>query len=347
MSNVLELEVPAELDSEDSVETNLEANQEPVGQEAMDEAAEAEQASMSADISPPVAVVEQPTPAAGRELISDGVAAWEQRTQEIEHEISDLTIERATLADRAKSIKKRIDCLAEELADLRQDGPQPIYKTPPAPVPAVCQDQPHGETIIGMSPAAEPVQSDAWRSAPLSDLNLKKNVHEKLTEAGVDTIGQLEDLRAAIALGKKEWPKGIGKAKVTEIEDSVITWLTTHRDSAVFQSAAGSATSSTTIPTAEEWDSWTDAQRAVYLTDRAAAINTGKKNSLAKVLTNDSYWESGYEAAGRSAEIVDCPNFPGEWQDDWIRGFLSRETVDSYESGEDDDQQSSITLADL
>jgi hypothetical protein len=68
--------------------------------------------------------------------------------------------------------------------------------------------------------------SDAWRKAPIKELGLT----EKLAELLPETIGDLEDLRADIATGKKEWPKGIGNGKVTMIEDAVIDWLTKHRD---------------------------------------------------------------------------------------------------------------------
>jgi hypothetical protein len=67
--------------------------------------------------------------------------------------------------------------------------------------------------------------SDAWRFAPISDLDLGESLTNKLLENGIETLGELEDLRAKIADRKAEWPKGIGEAKITKIEDAVITWL--------------------------------------------------------------------------------------------------------------------------
>jgi len=72
-------------------------------------------------------------------------------------------------------------------------------------------------------------QKPDWRSAPLSDLAIPDGVLSKLYESSVETVGELEDLRAEISTGKAKWPKGIGAAKVTVIEDAVIQWLTVNQ----------------------------------------------------------------------------------------------------------------------
>lgn len=69
---------------------------------------------------------------------------------------------------------------------------------------------------------------DAWRDTPLDDLGISDGVLGLLREAGVDSVGELEDLRAKIAGGKADWPKGIGEAKVTQIENAVLQWLASH-----------------------------------------------------------------------------------------------------------------------
>lgn len=71
---------------------------------------------------------------------------------------------------------------------------------------------------------------EAWRTASIGELLLTDKVQELLVGAGVETIGQLEDLRAKTADHKAEWPKGIGPGKVTDIENKVIDWLTANRD---------------------------------------------------------------------------------------------------------------------
>ena len=64
------------------------------------------------------------------------------------------------------------------------------------------------------------------RAASLGELKLPGSLHEKLTDAGVNTIWDLERLRGEISQGREKWPKGIGAAKITTIEDAVIGWLT-------------------------------------------------------------------------------------------------------------------------
>lgn len=56
-------------------------------------------------------------------------------------------------------------------------------------------------------------------------LKLPASVVSKLAEEHVQTIGDLEQLREDITLGRKKWPKGIGPAKVDLIETVVVEWL--------------------------------------------------------------------------------------------------------------------------
>lgn len=79
--------------------------------------------------------------------------------------------------------------------------------------------------------AIEPVDENAWREEPLASLELQAGINAKLEEHGVLTIGHLETLRAEISQGKDDWPKGIGEAKITVIENAVLNWLTAWRNS--------------------------------------------------------------------------------------------------------------------
>ena len=72
--------------------------------------------------------------------------------------------------------------------------------------------------MMGDKPAVDP---DAWRSVDTAELRLPAHLAGKLPE----TLGLLEDLRADITQGKEKWPKGIGPAKITQIEDAVVEWL--------------------------------------------------------------------------------------------------------------------------
>jgi len=101
---------------------------------------------------------------------------------------------------------------------------------------------PSSDSPAIQQPAAASPENDAWKSAPLADLGLPPKLAEKLTDAEIATIGDLECWRAEISQGHATWPKGIGSAKITIIEDAVVKWLTKNRDAAVFdQVDAGKA----------------------------------------------------------------------------------------------------------
>jgi hypothetical protein len=87
--------------------------------------------------------------------------------------------------------------------------------------------------VIEWDDSAPPVvENDAWRAGPFSELGLTSKTNDLFAAAGIETIGQLEDLRAGIAEGKADaqWPKGIGPAKVTDLENRLIDWLDKNRD---------------------------------------------------------------------------------------------------------------------
>jgi hypothetical protein len=67
-------------------------------------------------------------------------------------------------------------------------------------------------------------------TASISELSLPANIDEKLTQANVLSIWHLEQLRAEISQGRAEWPKGIGEAKVTRIEDALMNWMSRNID---------------------------------------------------------------------------------------------------------------------
>ncbi len=74
---------------------------------------------------------------------------------------------------------------------------------------------------------------DALLKNPIDVLKLPAGIVAKLAEAGVATVGDLEQLREDIMFDRKAWPKGIGPAKVDVIEDAVITWLSENDHDAV------------------------------------------------------------------------------------------------------------------
>lgn len=72
------------------------------------------------------------------------------------------------------------------------------------------------------------IKPDAWRTASIEELDdLKASLLDLLQDNSIKTIGDLEDVRAGTGLHSIS---GIGPAKVTQIEDSVLRWLDTNRD---------------------------------------------------------------------------------------------------------------------
>lgn len=126
-----------------------------------------------------------------------------------------------------KSAKAEFDeCvlyLRELVRSLAADRERPLM--PAFEKAEKCPAQPGGDE------AQEPTPyQDAWRKAKIEELALPAGLLNKLVEAGIETIGQLEDLRAEIAIGRESWPKGIGVAKITIIEDRVLDWLKDNQD---------------------------------------------------------------------------------------------------------------------
>lgn len=84
--------------------------------------------------------------------------------------------------------------------------------------------------------AVEPIEvkeDDSWKQEPVAEaLGLTASQAEKFAQAGVETMGQFEQLRADIADSKAVWPKGIGEAQRTKLIDAAIDWRADWDDAA-------------------------------------------------------------------------------------------------------------------
>lgn len=148
----------------------------------------------------------------------------------------------ANAKERAKDAKKLYESAVLKLRKAVRDGnkPMPLFDAPKEPEkPAVIP--------TGADAAADP---NSWRNCTISELNLPGTLDEKLAENGIETIGQLEDKRAA--WGGLKSIKGIGQAKVDVIESAVIDWLTLNRDSAALAAAAAPSPECNETPTTSE-----------------------------------------------------------------------------------------------
>jgi hypothetical protein len=142
--------------------------------------------------------------------------------REKEREVRELECVFLDAKREAKDAKEEFELADKSLRDLISRGPDPQRKLPLkddelSPLPAALPPQP-------------PASPDAWRAAPLIELGLTLKQNELFAEIGVTTIGALEDFRAEIAEGQAAWPKGIGPAKVTDIENRIVDWLDKNRD---------------------------------------------------------------------------------------------------------------------
>jgi hypothetical protein len=123
-------------------------------------------------------------------------------------EVARLLLEWTQLKGDASEAKKEYDQAVSELTYLISRGPDNQRKLP-------FTDSTDGESL-------------AWREQDIAgSLGLTAKVLEKLEDAGVRTIGELEDLRAGAGLTSIG---GIGQATADKIEEQVLEWLTENRD---------------------------------------------------------------------------------------------------------------------
>jgi enamine deaminase RidA (YjgF/YER057c/UK114 family) len=223
--------------------------------------------------------------------------------------------------------KARVDVLMELTSKITHDSDRPLFPlNKPLPVAIksateatdvapdsgqVGSDAAIREFVTGDHQAeqAEEALPD-WQTITLAALEqhgVSAAVIEKLAESQINTLGELESLRAEISNGKAKWPKGIGEKKITAIENAVVTFLAAHQysdsasvpvtqvDEAGEQSSIrtsreeieadakriadeegeeGEPIEASTDPTPEEWESMSHHQQLAWLNARAVYLET-------------------------------------------------------------------------
>ena len=277
-------------------------------------------------------------------------AAWKQRIRAISDELAEAALERLEAESRFKAAKNREKAIVEQLSEVMKEGPRvmPLFDQPSGHGVAVADSvAPDAQTWAesGGPVVIEPRTDDAWRSVHLSELNLKTKLQERLEEAGIETIGRLEDLRAEISQGREKWPKGIGKAKITEIEDAVIAWLSKNRDAQVLADAQANSQAQVQVETGQDGESEFDpCARAVEIDDLANQADL--TNLDPKHPDGAGYWQSGVDAYNQDAQVSECPYVAGPEADDWIRGWLSAGKDDQGQERSQDNGKA-VSLDDL
>lgn len=281
-------------------------------------------------------------------------------------------IAREQLQGELKSAKEDEKAALKLVSKIIAGGPERYLPPPPK------KNEPKSENTAGgdqgitspgegrldtdTPPAAN--TSDAWRSAPLTELSLpKKGSINRLLKDGIETMGQFEDRRVAVAEGKGEWPKFFGPEKLTLVEEAFLNWLEANRDVWQVPQAAPAETAATpdvaqepitdtpdTAPAAEPsaeqpantaypdattWESWTEKQQTKWIEARAEqlaeTIRTGKDETPEEFQMT---WNEGAEAFIQEDRLENCPFAPGRVMDAWICGWLGSQAVEAGENAE-------------
>lgn len=310
---------------------------------------------------PPVASV----PPMSRSTRGFQIATFEREAIELLLEQHETEAEIERHKERLKEIKERQAEISRELITLRTS------ETYQPPLPFDCKsikderDHPAATEAVTVPSVTPPVPvdfyPDSWRSASINELGLPDKLVEKLALDGIELIGQLEDRRGEISQGRAKWPKGIGAARITEIENAIVEWLSKDRDQAVLAECgranpteppeaptcpaeserASPVIDAANVPTAGQWEAMSDDEQRDYIARRADLINDGSNSCLdSKHPETDRHWSQGFQdfdadvGGGRKCELQDCIYTPGPEMDDWIRGWLAAGVCEKYEPSE-------------
>ncbi len=208
-------------------------------------------------------------------------AEFKAKMHEAAEELAECVLHRMSTEAAYKSAKAEEKAAAETLRKLSDRGPErhPLFEAAAK------------EKAAPAEPA--PVNTDeTWKSVAIAELGLASGLTDKLIGAGIDTIGRLEQRRADISEGKEKWPKGVGAAAVTKIENAVLDWLAEHGP----QVDANDATALTA--------------RSIYLIEQNMVGDP-----------SEGAYTSGRTSAEAGEPITDCPYLTGDDQDQWLMGY--------------------------
>lgn len=171
------------------------------------------------------------------EQIEKAKELFERKLHNSEQYYIELSSERLVLNEKLKRLKKAEQAALKQVHDIKEGGWQGMMeRVKPAKANLHLADDPAETTeqnaISDTQPLAE--QLDGWKSVSIDELGLQGKFMEKLKDANVDTMGKLAQHVEDVSLSRAVWPKGIGEAKITKIEDALNDWLRANRDSGLF-----------------------------------------------------------------------------------------------------------------
>lgn len=180
-------------------------------------------------------------PSTDPQATPQAIKHFRRRMTEANERLADAVLHRASCDAALKSAKATEKLAMQDLQQIRSRGPEvlPLFDKKPA----IAKPTGEGEANSAASdpaPATSDIPqatTDGWRSVSIDALGLPPKLAERLTEAGLSTLGSLEDQRANGGFRKVE---GIGKVKAESITEALLVALTEHRDAAVMEAAAAS-----------------------------------------------------------------------------------------------------------
>jgi hypothetical protein len=278
------------------------------------------------------------------------------------------------LKEDVKKCDKDLDKYALELSgiiDAHETDEPRFVPTPPATVPvdtiAAAVDAANvalaaeifandGKTVEATpepepDAESEPRQQASYRSvleaAKVEELALAPKITEKLQEAGATTIWALETLRGDISQGRKRWPKGTGKKKVTAIEDAISKWVARNADQ--WQAGDGPAavvrqvgvTATEPVPSIEAQQKARDArvtsilagQPIDQLAERMTAGELEACKSYGCVTLADFEWAVENRKVPALISLGDAARVLAAWKRDHLDRLIE-ESMDAEQAGE-------------
>ncbi len=158
--------------------------------------------------------------ATGGELTGDPRAQLEKEIQEQQIEVANLAVSHSRKQSEAKSVKKELDLAVEDLRDMEGRLERGEYSLP---FTGLAGEGGAGGIGSGCSaPLAGqlelPIEDNAWKSVPLSELGLTGKLAESLAEAGLTTMGAIAEYTGS----EKRLTDidGIGPGKAEKVEQA-------------------------------------------------------------------------------------------------------------------------------
>lgn len=252
---------------------------------------------------------------------------FERTLHEAESAYVEFSLIRSKIQDDLKAAKEVEKEALERIQDLNARGWQSFVRKDNKQEIS----QGGGDPSLSEKTSDEPALADSpplhrdWRTVSIDELGLKGKFIDKLKFVDAGTMGELEDLRAAIVAGSRSWPEGVGPKKIEAITNAHIEWMA--------KNAYGMDAVDATEPKPQVERALTEPEPPVdelaQLSQRISDIEwefpkdgNGPKPLTATGPKFQGHFEDGANAARNGQPWKDCTWTMGMEQDSWLRGWL-------------------------